>query len=57
VVPGIRHAADAIGDQVRTAAPDAAVADGATHLVVGRPIIEAPDPGAAFHAISRLIGG
>lgn len=48
VVPGIRRAADAAGDQVRTATPDAAARAGATHLVVGRPILQAPDPRAVF---------
>ena len=48
VVPGIRRAADAAGDQVRTATPREAVARGATHLVVGRPISKAADPGAVL---------
>ena len=48
VVPGIRRASDAAGDQVRIATPrDAAVA-GATHLVVGRPITQAPNPAAVL---------
>jgi orotidine-5'-phosphate decarboxylase len=51
VVPGIRRAGDAAGDQVRTAGPADAVRAGATHLVVGRPILAAGDPGAAFAAI------
>lgn len=50
VVPGIRRAGDGAGDQERTATPLAAVTAGATHLVVGRPILEAPDPGAAYAA-------
>ncbi|HQR18214.1 MAG TPA: orotidine-5'-phosphate decarboxylase [Gemmatimonadales bacterium] len=44
VVPGIRRAADATGDQVRVATPREAAALGATHLVVGRPILTATDP-------------
>ena len=48
VVPGIRRPGDAAGDQVRTAAPADAVRAGATHLVVGRPILQAPDPAAAY---------
>ena len=51
VVPGIRRSSDAAGDQVRTATPEAAVASGATHLVVGRPILESADPAAAYAAI------
>ena len=48
VVPGIRGRADARGDQVRVATASDAVAAGATHLVVGRPILHAADPAAAF---------
>lgn len=53
VVPGIRREHDAVGDQMRVATPAAAVAAGATHLVVGRPITAASDPVQAyemFHA-------
>ena len=48
VVPGIRRRSDAAGDQVRVATAAAAAAAGATHLVVGRPVIQAADPAAAF---------
>lgn len=48
VVPGIRRAADAAGDQARVAAPRAAAEAGATHLVVGRPILNAPNPAAVL---------
>ena len=48
VVPGIRRAADAAGDQVRIATPREAAARGATHLVVGRPILGAPNPAAVL---------
>jgi orotidine-5'-phosphate decarboxylase len=57
VVPGIRRAEDAAGDQARTAGPGAAAAAGATHLVVGRPILQAPDPAAAFRAMAREAAG
>lgn len=52
VVPGIRRPGDAAGDQVRTAGPAEAVRAGATHLVVGRPIIQAEDPGAVFEELA-----
>jgi orotidine-5'-phosphate decarboxylase len=48
VVPGIRRPGDAEGDQSRTATPAEAIRDGATHLVVGRPILSARDPAAAL---------
>lgn len=48
VVPGIRRAADAAGDQSRVAAPRETAARGATHLVVGRPILAAPNPAAVL---------
>jgi len=51
VVPGIRGRGDARGDQVRVATAGEAVAAGATHLVVGRPILHAADPAAAFRGL------
>lgn len=55
VTPGIRLPNDDVGDQVRVATPAAAVADGATHLVVGRPIRSADDPVAAAQAFREEI--
>jgi orotidine-5'-phosphate decarboxylase len=52
VVPGIRPAGAAIGDQKRVQTPRAAIEAGADYLVIGRPITEAPDPGAAARAIA-----
>jgi orotidine-5'-phosphate decarboxylase len=52
VVPGIRRAGETAGDQVRTATPREAARAGATHLVVGRPILQAADPGLAFREIA-----
>ena len=51
ITPGVRPAGAAVGDQKRVATPAEAVRDGATHLVVGRPILAAPDPVAAAKAI------
>lgn len=51
VTPGVRPAGTAIGDQVRVVTPAQAIAAGATHIVVGRPITEAADPAAQATAI------
>ena len=51
VTPGIRPAGAAAGDQKRIMTPAAAIGAGANHLVIGRPILEAPDPKAAADAI------
>jgi orotidine-5'-phosphate decarboxylase len=51
IVPGIRPAGAAIGDQKRVQTPRDAIAAGADYLVIGRPITEALDPGAAARAI------
>ncbi len=51
VTPGVRPAGAASGDQKRIATPAKAIADGANHIVVGRPIWQAADPAAAARAI------
>ena len=56
VTPGVRPAGSAVGDQKRVATPADAVRDGATHLVVGRPILAAPDPTAAARTILAEMG-
>ena len=48
VVPGIRRRSDPASDQARVATAKDAVMNGATHLVVGRPILHAADPALAF---------
>jgi orotidine-5'-phosphate decarboxylase len=48
VVPGIRPPGAPAGDQRRAATPEWATARGATHLVIGRPILEAEDPRAVY---------
>ncbi len=57
VTPGIRPASAAVGDQVRIATPGDAVRNGASYLVVGRPITQAPDPLRALEAINTEIRG
>ena len=51
VTPGVRPAGAALGDQKRVATPAQAVANGADHMVVGRPIWKSPSPRAAALAI------
>ena len=51
IVPGIRPAAAALGDQKRVATPRDALNAGASCIVVGRPIVAAEDPPAAARAI------
>ena len=51
VTPGVSPAGAAVGDQKRIATPAQAIADGANHIVVGRPIWQAADPAAAARAI------
>ncbi len=55
VTPGVRPAGADAGDQARIATPAAALAAGASHLVIGRPITDAPDPVAAFEAIAGAL--
>jgi len=55
VVPGIRPAGAALGDQARVMTPEQAVKAGADYIVVGRPITEAADPVVAAAAIAASI--
>jgi orotidine-5'-phosphate decarboxylase len=51
VTPGVRPAGAAHGDQARVATPSEAIAAGATHIVVGRPITGAANPAAEAEKI------
>jgi orotidine-5'-phosphate decarboxylase len=55
VTPGVRMAGTEYGDQVRVVTPAEAIAAGASHIVVGRPITEAADPAAAAKEILSQI--
>src|SRR5690349_6485436 len=55
VTPGVRPAGAPPGDQARVATPAEAIAAGATHIVVGRPITEADDPAGEARAILSQI--
>jgi orotidine-5'-phosphate decarboxylase len=55
VTPGIRLADGSAGDQKRIATPEAAIANGSTLLVVGRPITSAPDPREAARTFERCV--
>ncbi len=56
VTPGIRPAGSAQDDQSRIITPQAAIANGADYLVIGRPITQAKDPVAALAAINASLG-
>jgi orotidine-5'-phosphate decarboxylase len=56
VVPGIRPVGSAFGDQARVVTPADAFRAGASHIVVGRPITAAPDPGRAAREMVAAIG-
>lgn len=53
VTPGIRMPEGDVGDQKRVATPSFAMEQGATHLVIGRPILQAADPAAAATAMLK----
>jgi orotidine-5'-phosphate decarboxylase len=57
VTPGVRPAGSGAGDQVRVVTPAEAIAAGASHIVVGRPITAAADPAAEARAILGQISG
>lgn len=57
VTPGVRPAGTAPGDQKRVATPAKAIAEGANHIVVGRPVWKSADPKATAEAILAEING
>jgi len=56
ITPGVRPAGTAHGDQARVTTPAEAIAAGATHIVVGRPITEAANPAEAAAKILQELG-
>jgi orotidine-5'-phosphate decarboxylase len=56
VTPGVRPAGSGPHDQARIVTPAEAIAAGASHIVVGRPITEAVDPASEARAILGQIG-
>ena len=57
ITPGVRPAGAAHGDQARVVTPAEAIAAGATHIVVGRPITAASRPEAAIQSVLRELEG
>ena len=53
VTPGVRTVGSDLSDQSRVSTPKQAFDNGASHIVVGRPITEQADPVAAFEAIAK----
>jgi orotidine-5'-phosphate decarboxylase len=56
VAPGVRPSGASHGDQARVVTPAEALAAGASHIVVGRPIIDAPNPALAAREILEEMG-
>jgi orotidine-5'-phosphate decarboxylase len=56
VTPGVRPAGSGPHDQARIVTPAEAIAAGASHIVVGRPITEAVDPAGETRAILGQMG-
>ena len=57
VTPGVRPQGANAGDQRRVSTPAAAVAAGASKLVIGRPITQAPDPAASLESVVAELAG
>ena len=57
VTPGVRPAGADVGDQARVVTPAEAIAAGATHIVVGRPITADPQPAVASLRVLEELAG
>jgi orotidine-5'-phosphate decarboxylase len=55
ITPGIRPAGSSADDQARIVTPQAAIANGADYLVIGRPVTQAADPAAALAGINASL--
>ena len=55
MVPGIRPEGQDTQDQKRVMTPNKAIELGASHLVIGRPITQAPDPAEALQNICQTL--
>jgi len=55
VVPGIRPQGSEQDDQARIVTPAEAIRLGATHLVIGRPIVRAPEPALAYRQVAEAL--
>jgi orotidine-5'-phosphate decarboxylase len=55
VVPGIRRGSDPKDDQTRVSTAGDAARDGATHLVVGRPLLQATDPASVLEELREEV--
>ncbi len=56
VTPGIRASSDPTQDQKRVMSAAEAIKEGSDHLVIGRSLLDTPDPAAALESILREIG-
>jgi len=57
ITPGIRPRGASAGDQKRVATPGEAVRAGSNYLVVGRPVVQAPDPLKAVRSLKKDMRG
>ncbi len=54
VTPGVRPAGADLGDQSRVTTPQQSIANGATHVVIGRPVLNAEKPEEVIESILTL---